>query len=222
MLFDFHTHSVLSDGSLSPMELIRRAGVNGYTAIAITDHAGKGTMGRIIAELKEDCALAEQYWNIRVLIGVEITHVPPGAVGVLASEARSLGAQIVVVHGESPIEPVEPGTNRAAVSCPEVDILAHPGLITQEEAELAAINGIFLEITARDGHNRGNGHVVATGRRGGAHFLINSDAHEPKDLLTMDSKRIVGLGAGVTEQELEDCLVQGPLKLMAKLADRSR
>ena len=38
-LYDFHAHSFFSDGELLPMELIRRAVVKGYTALAITDHA---------------------------------------------------------------------------------------------------------------------------------------------------------------------------------------
>ena len=54
-----------------------------------------------------------------------------------ADEAVSL----VVVHGESIIEPVEKGTNIAALQCPYVDILAHPGLITLEEAKMAAARG---------------------------------------------------------------------------------
>ena len=37
-VYDFHTHTFLSDGVLSPMELIRRAHDKGYAAIAITDH----------------------------------------------------------------------------------------------------------------------------------------------------------------------------------------
>ena len=37
-MYDFHTHTFLSDGVLSPIELIRRALVRGYKAMAITDH----------------------------------------------------------------------------------------------------------------------------------------------------------------------------------------
>ena len=37
-MIDLHTHSFFSDGVLSPSELIRRAVVKGYKAIAITDH----------------------------------------------------------------------------------------------------------------------------------------------------------------------------------------
>ena len=37
-MVDLHTHSLLSDGQLLPSELVRRAEVRGYEAIAITDH----------------------------------------------------------------------------------------------------------------------------------------------------------------------------------------
>jgi len=42
-MYDFHTHTFLSDGVLSPIELIRRALVRGYKAIGVTDHVGIGT-----------------------------------------------------------------------------------------------------------------------------------------------------------------------------------
>jgi len=38
-LYDLHTHSIISDGEMLPIELIRRMAVLGYTTVAITDHA---------------------------------------------------------------------------------------------------------------------------------------------------------------------------------------
>ncbi|HCH10256.1 MAG TPA: PHP domain-containing protein, partial [Dehalococcoidia bacterium] len=35
-MYDFHTHTFLSDGALSPIELIRRAIKIGYQVMAIT------------------------------------------------------------------------------------------------------------------------------------------------------------------------------------------
>ena len=37
-MYDLHTHSILSDGEMLPIELIRRMAVLGYTTVAITDH----------------------------------------------------------------------------------------------------------------------------------------------------------------------------------------
>ena len=48
MLFDFQTHTFLSDGELSPMELLRRCHVNGYTAVAITDHASPANVQAVL------------------------------------------------------------------------------------------------------------------------------------------------------------------------------
>ncbi len=61
----------------------------------------------------------------------------------------------------------------------QVDLLAHPGLLTPEDAAEAAARGIFIEITSRGGHALGNGRVVAVGRAAGVRFLINSDSHAP-------------------------------------------
>jgi putative hydrolase len=217
MLYDFHTHSFLSDGALSPVELIRRALVNGYQGIAVTDHAGPGNMERIIRELIKECRIAEEYWGITAIPGVELTHVPAQSIDRLAQAAREYGAELVVVHGETLVEPVEPGTNLAAANSPYVDILAHPGLIGEAEVKSAARNGVFIEITARGGHNVGNGHVVQMGRTAGVSFLVNSDTHQPGDLLTPQWARTVAKGAGLTAAEIESAVAQNPLKLLERV-----
>lgn len=37
-LCDLHTHSTASDGTLSPREVVRRAALHGFSAVALTDH----------------------------------------------------------------------------------------------------------------------------------------------------------------------------------------
>lgn len=217
MVYDFHTHSTLSDGALSPIELIRRAQVRNYKAIAITDHVGVGYLERIIKEIADDCALARQHWDIIAIPGVELTHLPPAAICEAAKRAKELGAWLVVVHGESIIEPVEKGTNSAALRCPYVDILAHPGLLTIDEAELAANNGIFLEISARKGHSLTNGHIAQLARLTGAKLLLNSDAHNPSDLLSPDLVRRIAQGAGLNEEESVEVLTINACALLEKL-----
>lgn len=220
MLFDFHTHSLLSDGVLLPIELIRRAAVLGYTAIAITDHAAPSTMAQVVGAVAADCSLAERHWDIRCVPGVELTHLPPEAIPELAREARARGAALVVVHGETPVEPVPPGTNLAAVQCAEVDILAHPGAITAEQAALAAERGVFLEVSARAGHCLGNGAVVAAARQAGAAVLVNSDTHAPGDLLTQKFAALVAAGAGLAGEELTAVLCANPQRLLARALER--
>jgi len=215
-LYDFHTHSFFSDGALLPMELIRRAHVNGYTAMAITDHASASNIEDLVEKVTRDCDLAWEQWGFRVLPGVELTHCPPRAIAGLAARAKAAGAKVVVIHGETLVEPVPPGTNRASVECPDVDVLGHPGLLTEEEAALAAENNVFLEITSRRGHCLGNGNTVVLGRAAGARFLVNSDTHSPGDLHTEPFARTVALGAGLTPGEADAALYENPKRLLAR------
>ncbi len=217
MIFDFHTHTVLSDGVLSPMELIGRAVKRGYKAIAITDHAGVGQLERFVSEVTRDCALAEKYWPIKAVPGVELTHLPPEAISDAARQAKEMGARWVVVHGETLVEPVPKGTNLAAVQSPHVDLLAHPGLLTCEEAMLAAERGIFLEISARKGHSLTNGHVARVAQIAGAKLLLGSDAHDVGDLLSDGQPALILQGAGLTEDQIKVALEDYPAEALTKI-----
>ncbi|MSQ40215.1 MAG: histidinol phosphate phosphatase domain-containing protein [Dehalococcoidia bacterium] len=218
MVYDFHTHTFLSDGVLSPLELIRRAVVRGYKAIAVTDHCGLEDQERVVPILVRECAVASSQWNILAIPGVELTHVPPSMINEAAQRAKALGARIVVVHGETVVEPVEPGTNRAALASPYVDILAHPGLLTEKEAQNAAARGVFLELSARRGHSLTNGRVAKLGLAFGASLVVDSDAHAPEDLLTEELARAIALGAGLEEGRVPDLLEGNPLQLLKRLA----
>ena len=220
MVYDFHTHTSLSDGVLSPMELIRRALVNGYHAVALTDHAGSGSLNRIIQEIDEACALARSHWDILAIPGIELTHVPAQAIAETAKQAKQLGACIVVVHGETIVEPVEKGTNLAALNSPHVDILAHPGLLSLEEAKLAAANGIFLEISARKGHCLTNGHIAHLAQQAGANLLLSSDAHSEQDLLTATLADSIMRGTGLDTNTCHQVLTTNPQALIKRLPPR--
>ena len=199
-LADLHTHTTLSDGEMLPIELIRRMSVLGYTTVAITDHADSTNLVQLIESVGRLTSSAE-FYGVRLLTGVELTHIPPPLIPASAREAKEKGADIVIVHGETPVEPVAPGTNHAACTCSDVDVIAHPGFITYEDALLAREQGIALEITSRGGHNRTNGHVVTVARQAGCRLVVNSDAHAPHDLLDKRAKIDVARGAGLTEEE---------------------
>jgi len=200
-LYDLHTHTILSDGEMLPSELVRRMAVIGYTTVAITDHVDTSNVVSAVTGLLEVRESA-QLFGVRLLCGVEITHVPPSQIAGVARQARNAGADIIVVHGETTVEPVAPGTNHAACSCPEINVLAHPGLISREDAKLAQENGIALEITSRGGHNRTNGHVVRMAREVSCQMVVDSDAHAPHDLLDKTGKENVAMGAGLTSAEV--------------------
>ncbi len=214
-MIDLHTHSTFSDGELIPSELVRRAVVHGYKAIAITDHADFTNVEHILGCMKNIKSLEEDY-DIRIFSGVELTHVPPEKMPKLVELARRLGAEIVVVHGETIVEPVPEGTNHMAVTL-DIDILAHPGLITIEDAERAKDNDICLELTSRNGHNRTNGHVARIAQETGAHLVVDTDTHAPGDLINDEIALRIALGAGLKEKEARKATGANPLKVIENL-----
>ncbi len=204
-MIDLHMHTIFSDGELIPAELIRRVSVAGYQAMAITDHGDLSNLDFIIPRLVEAARTYGDAWGVTVLPGIELTHIPPAQIAGAATRARELGAAIVVCHGETLVEPVAPGTNAAALAA-DIDILSHPGLLSEAEAKLAAERGVCLEITTRKGHSLANGHVAQMARKFGAKLVVNNDAHGPGDLVSPAMARNVALGAGLSEQEYEQCL----------------
>src|SRR6476619_6146078 len=96
-VYDFHTHTFFSDGALSPMEQARRAVVNGYGVLGLTDHTGVGGVEQLLQALRADRDVIEQHWQIQLILGVELTHVPAEALADAARLAREHGAEIVVV-----------------------------------------------------------------------------------------------------------------------------
>jgi len=204
-MIDLHVHSVFSDGELIPAEIIRRMAVAGCEGLAITDHADPSNIELIVPRVSRACRDIGKLFGVKAVAGVELTHIPPGLLEPLVKKARRVGAAVVIVHGETLAEPVAEGTNRAAIEA-GADVLAHPGLITDAEAVLAAETGVLLEISARKGHCLTNGHVVAAARRAGASLVINSDAHSPGDFMTPEMQRKTGLGAGMAEKEIATAL----------------
>lgn len=201
-MIDLHTHSIFSDGELLPCELVRRAAATGYSAIAITDHVDPSNIDFVIPRMVEAIKKLSGFVSIDVIAGAEITHTPPMLIPELVKEARSLGAGIVLVHGETIVEPVLEGTNRAAIEA-GVDILAHPGLITTEDILLARDRGVTLEITSRKGHSLSNGYIAKEAVKFGIPLSMNTDAHSPADLITKETARRILLSAGIEESHIE-------------------
>ena len=201
-MIDLHTHSLFSDGDLLPAELVRRAEVTGYRAVAITDHADSSNLDWILPRLIQVSQDLNAHGKVRVIPGIELTHLPPTLIAPLTARARSLGAQLVLVHGETIVEPVAAGTNHQAIEA-GVDILAHPGLISEEDVLLAREKGVFLEITSRQGHSLTNGHVARLAQRAGAPMVLNTDTHIPDDLITREKALKVVLGASLGLNDFE-------------------
>lgn len=182
-MIDLHTHTLFSDGELLPSELVRRAEVKGYTAIALTDHVDSSNIDFVIPRLVGVCKTLNKHWKIRSIPGCEITHAPIEDIKGLVKRARRLGARIVVVHGETVSEPVIKGTNFSAIDA-GCDILAHPGLIKEEDVKFAKSRGVALEITTRKSHLKTNNRLVKLALPIGAKLVLDTDGHRGEDLVS--------------------------------------
>jgi histidinol phosphatase-like PHP family hydrolase len=215
-VIDFHTHTLLSDGVLCPAELVQRAKQHGYRVLGIADHIDAAKLDWVIPAIVRFCRELETVErDITVIPGAELTHLPPPLIPRYVELCREKGARFVIVHGETIVEPVPPGTNRAAIEA-GVDILAHPGLISESDVQEAAGKGIFLEISARKGHSLTNGHVASLARKFDAPLLINTDAHAPEDLLPLRQAKMILKGCGLSEAEIQRVL-ENSEKLAQKL-----
>ncbi|MBN2441063.1 MAG: histidinol phosphate phosphatase domain-containing protein [Spirochaetales bacterium] len=201
-IIDLHTHTFFSDGVLSPAELVQRAVSAGYSAIALTDHVDASNLEHVLSCITQFCKKTREFVEITLLAGVEITHVPPRQIENIVTFARLHGADIVVLHGETICEPVPEGTNLAGIKA-GIDILAHPGLISETEVRIAAERGVHLEISARKAHGLGNGRVYQLAKKYNAKCVLDTDTHGPGDLFTPEYRKKVAMGAGMTEEEYE-------------------
>lgn len=217
---DFHTHTLLSDGELLLSEHVRRVEEMGYKYIGITDHADISNIEHILKNIYKFIHTEGKYYDVRIIPGVELTHVPPELIDDLARISKEKGAKLVVVHGETIVEPVKNGTNFNSVSSEYVDILAHPGLITEEEVILAKENNVFLELSARKGHSLTNGHVARLAIKHGAKLLVNSDAHAPGDFINQEFAFKVALAAGLTQEQAYEVVEVNPILMKEKIDKR--
>lgn len=200
-MIDLHTHTLLSDGHLIPTELARRAEVCGYRVLGFADHVDTAVVDHVVPLLVRVAEDLNPVMAMQVLPGAEVTHCRPEHIGPCVERCRALGARIVVVHGETPAEPVIAGTNRAAIEA-GCDILAHPGPLTEADGRLAAERGVLLEISGRKGHCLTNGHVARVAREVGAQVIFGSDAHAGSDLRPRSDGERVLAGAGLGPAEI--------------------
>lgn len=201
-MIDLHVHSSLSTGEQTPASAMRFAKAAGYRAIAFTDHVDASNMQQVLESLLPMIRNYSLYSGIDLYAGVELTHVPPQLLPDTIAEARSMGAQLVTVHGQTIADIVDEGTNLAAIEG-GADILAHPGLITEQEAALAAEKNIYLEITARADHAFTNGHVAKVAALTNAPLVFNNGGYRGYDFINKDRRRAIALGCGMSKEQYQ-------------------
>ncbi|MDR2708871.1 MAG: histidinol phosphate phosphatase domain-containing protein [Elusimicrobiota bacterium] len=184
-MIDLHMHTFFSDGVLIPSELVYTAKTRGYSAMAITDHIDFSNMESVIPKILRVVDDLSKHYNLTVLPGAELTYVPPKLIDKAVKKCRQLGAKVIVVHGQTVAENVPPETNFYAVQA-DIDILAHPGVLTKEVAQIAKDRDVKIEITTRKYHSVANMEVAKVAREVGAKMILNTDSHVPENLMTKE------------------------------------
>ena len=215
-MFDFHIHVSCSGGrdGLLPAEALRLAKCAGFRAVGLIVRTDAATLPLLLPTLLPMVRNCSLYAGIEAFAGVELVQVPPALLPDAVEQARELGASLVLAHGESLpsrfVDAVELGTNLAAIRS-GVDILAHPGLITAEDAAFAAERGVLLELNMAGPHCLANGHIVRMARQFGCSLVLGSDAASASDFNTPEATRALrkaaAIGAGLDDEGLSQLYV---------------
>ncbi len=184
-----------------PSEIAIRFLSEGYKAIAITDHVDYSNIESTVEAILKFCRRWPKNIPIKIMPGIELTHIPLNQFKPLSKFARKKGIKVIVAHGETTVEPVIKGTNRAALEA-DIDILAHPGKINDADTKLAKRKNIFLEITSRKGHSNTNSFVAKQALKFGAKLILNIDSHKPEDIINPKQLIEIARKAGLSGQEI--------------------
>jgi DNA polymerase (family X) len=193
---DLHTHTRLSDGSSSVVEMFKAGAAAGYSYMAITDHSqALGVAGGMTEdELREEHAgireLRDQFSKMRLLCGVEVDiHVDER---LDCSDEFLASCDVVVASIHSALQkPLEVQTARllAAIENPHVDIIAHPtgrlvGKRPGYEIDLAAVldacarTRTAIEVSGQPERLDLDADSIRAAIERGVLLALDTDAHE--------------------------------------------
>jgi histidinol phosphatase-like PHP family hydrolase len=215
-LYDLHVHTTVSDGALRPLEMAIQAQARHYTVLGFADHVGIGNIPRVLEALTAACASIRLRYGLLAVAGVEVTRMPRLAIADVARRCKQAGAALVTVHGESPGDQRQPGVNLAAIEAPDVDVLAHPGFLTEAEARRAAESGTYLELSGGTWHAVTNAWVARLAVEAGAELLVGSDAHLAEALMTVQRAEAAVRGAGLDAGWVERITQANPRALLER------
>ncbi len=221
---DLHVHSSWSDGRASVLEMARAAKALGYEYIAISDHSPSiGIAGGIAAEkldqkIEAVAAANESLEGFTVLMGTEVDIRADGELDYPDDLLARCDVVVASVHmGQQQTERAITGRLISAIENENVDIIGHPTgrIINQREPyeldfqavlEAAARTGTALEINAYPGRLDLNDIKARAAKEMGVRMSINSDAHDPQQLLNMKYGVNVARRAWLEKKDLLNAL----------------
>ncbi len=191
---DLHTHTDLTDGTASLAAMAAAAAGHGYDYYAVTDHAPnlfmqRMTIEKMLAQREQVRRMDGRHGGMRLLHGTELNIGPDGEVDWPPEILRGFDLTVASVHSHF-TQPRGDMTRRLirAAENPYVSILGHPsgrkiGKRDPVDADWDAVfaacarSGTAVEIDAYPDRLDARDEHVRIGRRHGAKFAIDSDAH---------------------------------------------
>jgi putative hydrolase len=204
--FDFHVHSLYSDGTGSPAIMAEAAEARGLHGVAITDHGPELSVGikrERITQAIEEMRSAKEEAGIPLLVGFEANVVNQnGDLDIEESITRQLDILVVGVHylGKvfGPREMAREYLRRAteALVKNRCDVLAHPFFLhrsltpylhredIEDFVELAAGRGVAMEVNEK--YRAPEVDFLQLCLRKGVKLSVGSDAHTPAEVGRLD------------------------------------
>ncbi|MBO7389930.1 MAG: PHP domain-containing protein [Clostridia bacterium] len=229
---DYHTHTKYSDGRGSVEENALAAKALRLREIAVTDHAFHvlSRDGEAYCRLKEDCAAASEKTGVRVIAGVEADIISlEGDLDLSESEMGGIDYLIAGFHKFAPPKSASdffkmylvtyfngliPTSRRArerntlavisAIERYPIKVLTHLGHSLKVDigavARACAKKGVLVEINAK--HLRDFQGAWRELRESGARFIVNSDAHCPRDVGRLEKALRRALEEGISPENI--------------------
>jgi len=204
--FDFHVHTMYSDGVATAAAMAEAAEARGLEAVAITDHGPElsvGTPREKLTPMLQDIRLAQEDAGIPVLAGIEANVVDEGgAIDIDDDLIGKLDILIIGVHrlgrARDSVELARDYLGRAthAIERHKIDVLAHPFYFYRDLAphllpedlenfvRLAAERGAAMEVNMK--YRVPDEEFLRSCLREGVKLSIGTDAHTTGEVGRVD------------------------------------
>lgn len=219
--FDFHTHTLYSDGECLASSIAEAAEASGLAAVAITDHGPELSVGidpAKIPSMLQEIESAREEANIPVLVGMEANVINAnGAIDLCDEVIRKLDILVIGLHTLEGATQEELARNyflaiTNAMRNNKVDVVAHPfrlhdnliPYLSPEDIDefvgLAAEMGVAIEINSK--YRVPDEEFLRACLREGVKLSIGTDAHTTAEVGRVDWQMAVLRRIGAKEEDL--------------------
>jgi len=215
---DLHCHTSYNGGENTIEEMAEEAIKMGYSYLAITDHSKSLRIEngldekRLLEQKKEIDKLNKKYNNFKLLSGAEVDILKDGSLDIDDSVLKEIDYVSISIHSGFKMTKTEM-TKRIlkAMDNPYVKTLNHPtgAIVGKRDSYLvdmesiikkAKEKGIALEINSYRCDL--NSQLVKMAKNAGVKLVINSDAHNKKELHNIQFGIYVARRAGLTKEDI--------------------